>query len=157
MTIFSHVITACAYNKNAQNSIINFERNFIIMTHKVLTNIARATGFYQNFPTTLESIPLNTILLSALTIEKTADKRVWADGLLTYTITIQNSEIFPFSEVICTDILDPELIILIPDSVYINDVKSSYNYDPYSGLLEILLQNDIAHESVTITFCVEKR
>lgn len=127
------------------------------MSQTVLTNIAAATGFYQNFPTSIESKPLSTILLSDLTIEKTADKRVWADGLLTYTITIHNKGMFLFSEVICTDILDPELISLTPDSVYVNGVKSSYQYDPYSGLLNIFLEDDISHESVTITFCVEKR
>ena len=51
----------------------------------ILNNTASATGNYNDIPTTITSDVSTVTLLNGLTITKTADKQVWADGLLTYT------------------------------------------------------------------------
>ena len=61
-----------------------------------LSNVASITGTYDSIATTLSSEAVITSIISGLTIVKTADKQNWANGYLTYTITITNNAEKPF-------------------------------------------------------------
>ena len=95
-------------------------------------------------------------MITGLTIIKTADKQNWATGILTYTVTISNDTDVPYESPSFTDILDPDLIKLVDDSVEVNGVASQHTYDSATGLLTIPLETiDKASNSV-ITFQVQK-
>lgn len=121
-----------------------------------LTNTANVVGNYESVPTTLTSEAVITEMITGLTIIKTADKQNWATGILTYTVTISNDTDVPYESPSFTDILDPDLIKLVDDSVEVNGVASQHTYDSATGLLTIPLETiDKASNSV-ITFQVQK-
>lgn len=121
-----------------------------------LTNTANVVGNYESVPTTLTSEAVITEMITGLTIIKTADKQNWATGILTYTVTISNDTDVPYESPSFTDILDPDLIKLVDDSVEVNGVASQHTYDSATGLLTISLETiDKASNSV-ITFQVQK-
>ncbi len=49
---------------------------------KELRNIVTALGNYNDIPTSISSPVLVTTIISGLTITKSADKSIWADGPL---------------------------------------------------------------------------
>lgn len=55
-----------------------------------LRNSATSAGIYNNIPTSITSTVSVVTIIDGLSITKTADKQVWADGILTYTIIIDN-------------------------------------------------------------------
>ena len=55
-----------------------------------LTNTASVLGSYNNVPTAISSQSLVVSMIDGLTVTKTADKMILADGILTYTIVIDN-------------------------------------------------------------------
>ena len=55
-----------------------------------LTNTTTAVGNYNSIRTAITSTASVVTMVDGLTITKTADKPVWADGDLTYTIVIEN-------------------------------------------------------------------
>lgn len=77
-----------------------------------LTNTVKAVGNYNNIPTSITSDALVVTMISGLTITKTADKSIWADGTLKYTITINNQSTQSYTSPIITDIIDTSLVLL---------------------------------------------
>lgn len=90
-----------------------------------LKNTVSATGNINEIPTLINFEASVVTMLSGLTITKTADKTVWADRLLTYTITISNQTTVPYVTPIVKDILDTSLVNFVDDSVTIDGVKAT--------------------------------
>lgn len=90
-----------------------------------LKNTVSATGNINEIPTLINSEASVVTMLSGLTITKTADKTVWADGLLTYIITISNQTTTSYVSPVVTDILDTTLVNFVEDSVTIDGVKAT--------------------------------
>lgn len=125
-----------------------------------LSNYASVIGTYNGLETTLNSNSITTLLINNLEMIKTANKRLWADGSLIYTITINNPSTANYESPIITDILNPNLITLVTNSVTINGVPAGfgiYTYDPVTGLLVINLQNIFPNQSIIINFNVNKK
>lgn len=125
-----------------------------------LTNTVRAVGNYNNIPTAITSDALVVTMISGLTITKTADKSIWADGALTYTITINNQSTQSYTSPVITDVLDTSLVVFTPDSVTIDGVKatsSQYTYDESTSTLTVNLEDLAAAATKTITFQVTKK
>ena len=126
------------------------------MASTKLSNIANVVGNYDSIPTTLTSEAVITDIISGLTILKTADKQNWADGNLTYTVTISNNADSPFETPVFTDTLDPTLIKLVENSVQVNGSTKEYTYDPSTGLLTVNLDTIANTANAVITFQVQK-
>lgn len=125
-----------------------------------LSNTASATGTYNNLPTSITSTAVVVSLVSGLTITKVADKASWADGLLTYTITINNQATETYASPIITDIIDTTLVDFVPDSVTIDGTAaqaSQYKYDTDTHTLTINLADITATSSAVATFQVKKK
>lgn len=125
-----------------------------------LTNIATAVGNYNSLPTSLTSEAVVVSLVSGLTITKEADKSSWADGLLTYTITVTNNATEPYTTPIITDVLDTTLVDFVEDSVVIDGTKaeaSQYKYDADTQTLTITLTDIAPTKNSVATFQVKKK
>lgn len=124
-----------------------------------LSNIASAVGNYNGISTSITSEAILTPLVTGLTITKTADKQSWADGPLTYTITINNQSTESYENPIITDVIDTTLINFVEESVYINGVQATseqYSYNTETHTLTVNLSTIVATSSTTVTFQVEK-
>lgn len=62
-------------------------------------------------------------MIDGLTVTKTSDKPVWADGYLTYTIEVDNQTTKDYTSPVVTDVLDSSLITFVNGSVSVNGVK----------------------------------
>lgn len=123
---------------------------------KEIVNSFTVTGNILNLNTMITS---NDVIINAidnLMITKSANKSIWENGILTYTITITNN-----SDNIITnnfsDIINPSYASLITNLVFLNNNVPSFNYNKLTGLLEI---NDIIinpNESVIISYSVSKK
>ena len=125
-----------------------------------LSNTVSVLGNYNNIPTEISSEAVVVSMIDGLTVTKTADKMVWADGLLTYTIVIKNKEDLSYTTQVITDILDTTKVGFVNESVTINGVKaetSKYTYEESTGKLTITLDDITATGSTTITFQVSKK
>lgn len=125
-----------------------------------LTNTIKTVGNYNNIPTSITSDALVVTMISGLTITKTADKSIWADGALKYTITINNQSTQSYTSPVITDIIDTRLVTFTPDSVTIDGVKATedqYSYDTGTSTLTINLDDIAPTETKTITFQVTKK
>lgn len=125
-----------------------------------LSNIVTSTGNYNNIPTSLTSNTSVVNLIEGLTLSKEADKINWSDGLLTYTIKLNNETNTPYTNAIITDVIDTSFIEFVDSSVKIDDryaLENEYSYDDNSNTLTINL-NDIAENTeVVVTFNVKKK
>lgn len=125
-----------------------------------LSNTASAVGAYNGLPTSITSEAVAVTLVSGLTITKTADKQSWADGNLTYTITINNQATETYTAPVITDIIDTSLVDFVEDSVYINGTKaqtSQYTYDTATNTLTINLADITPSSTGVTTFQVKKK
>ena len=125
-----------------------------------LSNTVSVLGNYNNIPTEISCEAVVVSMIDGLTVTKTADKMVWADGLLTYTIVINNKADLSYTTPVITDILDTTKVGFVNDSVTINGVKaetSKYTYEESTGKLTINLDDITATGSTTITFQVSKK
>lgn len=125
-----------------------------------LTNIASATGTYNNLPTAITSEAVVVALIEGLSITKTTDKQSWANGPLTYTITVDNKAQETYVSPIVTDIIDTTLVSFVDGSVTIDGVKadeSKYTYDTDTHTLTINLSDIASSASSIITFQVNKK
>lgn len=125
-----------------------------------LKNTVSATGNINEIPTLINSEASVVTMLSGLTITKTADKTVWADRLLTYTITISNQTTVPYVTPIVKDILDTSLVNFVDDSVTIDGVKATAeeaSFDTATSTLTVNLTDIEAAGTKTITFQVTKK
>lgn len=126
----------------------------------ILSNTVSALGNYNDVPTAMASEAVLVTLLDGLKITKTADKPVWADGVLTYTIVLTNDETKPYTAPVVTDIIDNTLVDFISGSVMIEGVAASddqYSYNENTHTLTVLLDDIAATSTRTITFQVKKK
>lgn len=122
-----------------------------------ITNIASVTGTFDSLPTALTSEAVITPMTTDLTIAKTADKQVWSDGLLTYTVTIANANTtLDYETVVFTDVIDPSKAVLVADSVTLNGSTVAYTYDDVTGTLSVNIGTIDAAGNGIITFQVNK-
>lgn len=122
-----------------------------------LINQATAAGTYNSLPTALESLAITTQLVGGLVIVKTADKQVWTDGVLTYTITITNDAEHDYETTVLTDTLDITKISLVENSVKINDVATTnYTYDELTGELIVTVGTVEQDNEAVVSFQVQK-
>ena len=124
------------------------------------TNTAQAAGFVASIATALTGA-VTIQLVEGLLLTKTSDKESWADGLLTYTITIDNTDgTEPYTGVTVTDILDPNVITLVDNSVTINGPTSAdYTYNATTGELVVSSTTPLTiavGATAVITFQVQK-
>lgn len=126
---------------------------------QTLTNTVRAVGNYNSIPTAITSTASVVTMISGLTITKTADKQVWAEGNLTYTIKIDNQSEKTYTEPKITDELDTTKVTFVENSVTIDGSTadtSKYNFDSDTNTLTITLDDIVASNSCTVTFQVSK-
>ena len=123
---------------------------------KELSNAADAVGNYNEIPTTISSDVLVVLMIDGLTITKDADKKVWADGELTYTITVKNQSQENYASVVVTDKLDTTLISFVESSVTINGAVATDKYTYNDGTLTINVGDIAASGESVITFKVSK-
>lgn len=126
----------------------------------ILSNTVSALGNYNDVPTAMASEAVLVTLLDGLKITKTADKPVWADGVLTYTIVLTNDETKPYTTPVVTDIIDNTLVDFISGSVMIEGVAATddqYSYNENTHTLTVLLDDIAATSTRTITFQVKKK
>ena len=98
-------------------------------------------------------------MVTGLNITKTANKEVWTEGALTYTVTITNNAAFTFVAPTITDILDPTLVELVDGSITINGTPAEpgdFTYNNVTGELEITLEDIPTSSSTIVTFQVNK-
>lgn len=122
-----------------------------------LSNSASVTGTYDSDPLTLESNAVVTSILKGLTIRKDVDKQKWATGPLTYTITVENNADNEFENTTLVDILDPNLISLVANSVQVNSTTTQYTYEEDTGKLSINLGTIAVGDTSVITFRVQQK
>lgn len=125
-----------------------------------LNNTVSVVGNYNNIPTSVTSLVSVVTMINGLSITKNADKPIWADGNLTYTIVVTNETEKAYTNPVVTDKLDNNLIKFVDGSVTIdgqNASSSEYNYDESSNTLTITLTDIDASNSKTITFQVSKK
>lgn len=126
----------------------------------ILSNTVSALGNYNDVPTAMASEAVLVTMLDGLKITKTADKPVWADGVLTYTITLTNDESKPYIAPVVTDIIDNTLVEFVAGSVMIEGVAATeeqYSYNENTHTLTIMLDDIAATSTRTITFQVKKK
>lgn len=127
---------------------------------KILSNTVKAVGNYNDIPTSITSAATVVTMISGLTITKIADKQVWADGNLTYTIIIENKSDNSYNTPEIKDVLDENLIEFVQDSVTIDGQKASssdYEFDSSTSTLTINLTDIAVSTSKTVTFEVSKK
>ena len=120
-----------------------------------LTNTVTVVGNYNDIPTSISSEAVVVTMLDGLTVTKSADKSVWADSTLTYTVEVNNETTVNYTEPVITDTLNTTLVSLVAGSVTINVEKmdeSKYTYSDATGLLTINLDTISPSSKSTITF-----
>lgn len=125
---------------------------------KELRNTVGAKGNYNSIPTSITSVASVVTMVEGLSITKTADKLVWADGELTYTIVITNDADQTYENVVVTDILNTTLVEFVDKSVTIDSVQATTGeYEYNDGTLTVNINDIVASESKTVTFKVIKK
>lgn len=125
-----------------------------------LTNTVTVGGNYNDIPTSISSEAVVVTMLDGLTVTKSADKSVWADGALTYTVEVNNETTVNYTEPVITDTLNTTLVSFVAGSVTINGEKmdeSKYTYSDATGFLTINLDTISPSSKSTITFQVTKK
>ena len=123
-----------------------------------LSNQVTSTGTYNSVPTSLTSNTSIVNIVDGLTLVKSADKTNWIDGILTYTIEINNDTNTSYENPVVTDILNSTLIDFVDGSVTINGASATelqYTYN--DGTLTIKPGEVQANSKTTITFSVKKK
>lgn len=125
-----------------------------------LTNTVTVGGNYNDIPTSISSEAVVVTMLDGLTVTKSADKSVWADGALTYTVEVNNETTVNYTEPVITDTLNTTLVSFVVGSVTINGEKmdeSKYTYSDATVFLTINLDTISPSSKSTITFQVTKK
>ncbi len=125
-----------------------------------LNNTVSVLGNYNNIPTSVSSQVLVVSMIDGLTVTKSADKMVWADGVLTYTIVVDNKTTESYTSPVITDVLDISLVSFVSGSVTVDGEKldeSKYTYAEDTGTLIINLSDILPSSSSTVTFQVTKK
>lgn len=127
---------------------------------KELSNIVTAVGNYNEIPTSISSLASVVTMIDGLTINKVADKSIWADGLLTYTITINNQTSVAYTSPVISDIIDTSLVEFVTGSVTIDGttaITDKYSYDSGTSTLKVTLEDIVPSAATTVTFQVKKK
>lgn len=127
---------------------------------KELSNTATVLGNYNSIPTEISTQALVVTMITGLTVTKTADKMVWSEGNLTYTIVINNEADESYTSPIITDMLDTSLITFVNDSITVDGVNldtTKYTWDAATGKLTINLEDIAVNTKKTVTFQVSKK
>lgn len=127
---------------------------------KELSNTATVLGNYNNIPTEISTQALVVTMITGLTVSKTADKMVWSEGALTYTITINNEAEETYTSPVITDMLDTNLITFVNDSITVDGIKlenSKYTWDESTGKLTITLSDIEKSAQKIVKFQVSKK
>lgn len=125
-----------------------------------LSNIAKASGTYDNIPTSLTSNTSVVNVIEGLSLIKEADMENWGSGNLTYTITLDNQTDKTYTNPIITDQIDSSLALFVPGSVTINGQaaqQGEYSYDSNTHTLTINLSEVTPSSKAVLTFQVEKK
>lgn len=125
-----------------------------------LANTATVLGNYNSVPTEISTTALVVTMLSGLTVTKSADKPVWSEGNLTYTIEINNATTEVYTSPVITDILNPTLITLVKGSIKVDSTmleESNYTFEDSTGKLTITLPDITSQSKKTVTFEVSKK
>ena len=123
-----------------------------------LTNTVTAVGNYNNIPTSITSTASVVTMIDGLTITKTADKTVWADGELTYTIVVSNQTEKTYENPVITDKLDTTLVEFVDGSVIIEgSAATSSEYIYNTDTLTINLTTINANDTKNVSFKVRKK
>ncbi len=123
-----------------------------------LSNTVSAVGNYNEIPTSITSLASVVTMISGLTITKEADKPIWADGLLTYTITVDNQATETYTSPVVSDVINTTLVDFVVDSVTIDGVAAtSSEYEYTGGTLTVKLTDIGPSSSKKITFQVKKK
>lgn len=124
-----------------------------------LTNQATILGNYNDIPTEISTQALVVTILTGPTVTKSADKMVWNAGNLTYKLELNNQTENAYTSPVVTDILNPDLIKLVDNTIKIDGTlidESEYTYDESTGKLTINLPT-INSKEETVTFEVSKK
>ena len=124
------------------------------MADHVLLNSALFSGHYDSEPLDVPTNISRTTLINGLTATKTANKEVWLEGALTYTLVLTNHAEHPFTNPTITDLLDITQITLVANSVELNGSPRPYTY--VDGLLTIQIPTIAVGGHSTITFQVHR-
>ncbi len=125
-----------------------------------LTNTATVLGEYNSIPTEISTTAIVVTILEGLTVTKSADKPIWIEGNLTYTVEINNETTKAYTSPVITDILDPTLITLVAGTIKVDDTvleESQYTYEEDTGKLTITVPDIAAQSKKAITFEVSKK
>jgi len=125
------------------------------MADSILLNQVFVDGTYDSLPLGVDTNALSTLIVTGIVATKSADKAVWVDGELTFSIVIDNQADEDFVTPTLTDVLDITLIKLVDNSVEVGGVVSAYTYNDLTGLLTVVLPTIEAGDDLTITFKVE--
>ena len=126
----------------------------------ILSNTVSALGNYNDVPTAMALEAVLVTLLDGLKITKTADKPVWADGVLNLHNRLNKRWNKPYTAPVVTDIIDNTLVDFISGSVMIEGVAATddqYSYNENTNTLTVLLDDIAATSTWTITFQVKKK
>ena len=121
-----------------------------------LNNTATAVGTYNEISTSLTSNVSVVNMISGLSMTKSADKVNWADGYLTYTVTINNQS----TETYVAPVIDTTLVDFVDGSVMIDGVAatgSQYSYTSGTHTLSVTLTDIAPSTTKTVTFQVSKK
>lgn len=124
-----------------------------------LNNTATVLGNYNGIPTAITSNVSVVNLVDGLTLTKEADKTNWIDGVLTYTIVLDNQAENTYEKPIITDIIDTTNVSFVDGSVTIDGAKatqSQYTYNNDTHTLTINLDDVSPSSSSTLEFQVTK-
>ena len=116
------------------------------------------TGKINNLDTTITSNIISVeVPGSQLSISKLANKNIWSDGILKYSITITNNSNSNIINATFKDVINPKYANVIPSSVLVNNSSYQFTYNKVTGQLEINNLNINVNEIVTVTYSVSKK
>lgn len=81
-----------------------------------LNNTVSVLGEYNVVPTFINFEVLVVSLISGLTVTKSADKMVWADGTLIFNIEVDNQTEKSYTAPVITDALDINIVSFVAGS-----------------------------------------
>lgn len=130
------------------------KKEIFFMAETLLKNTGSFDGLYDGELLALDSTTVETRLLSAITATKTADRDIWVNGFLTYTILVNNLEGMDFITPAFTDILDTTKIGFVTNSFLVDGAVYAHDYT--GGTLTATLPTIPAGGQLTIAFTVYK-
>ncbi len=124
------------------------------MPENILLNQGLLNADYDNQAVDFITTEVETVLVDGIIANKTANKAVWLNGLLTYTVELTNGAEYDLENLVFTDKIDTTKATLVADTVMIDGVAATYTF--VGDLLTVELPNLAVGEDVAITFQVQK-